>query len=207
MNPIQHGEVFVTDDGAETDLDLGHYERFLDTNLSRFSSFTTGKLYAEIIERERRGDYLGATVQIIPHLTDLITEKITQAFESSEVDILIVEIGGTVGDMENEHFLEAARRLQHAYGRDNILFLHTALLPFLASSKELKTKPIQHSVALLRSYGISPDFLVVRADAEIPDEITHKLAISTGIDVKNIFKASTLDSIYKVPLYFYAQNI
>lgn len=204
MNPTQHGEVFVTDDGTETDLDLWHYERFLNVNLTKFSSFTTGKLYEEILFRERRWDYLGATVQIVPHLTDLIEEKIFLAWKDS--DILIVEIGWTVGDMENEHFLETARRLRHKLGEKNVQFAHVALLPFLQASKEFKTKPIQHSITALRRYGISPDFLIVRADSEISWDIIKKLAISSGINEEHIISAPTLDSIYKVPLAFHKEN-
>jgi CTP synthase len=176
MNPTQHGEVFVTSDGAETDLDIGHYERFLDTDMNRYSSFTSGRLYEELIARERRGDFLGGTVQIVPHLTDLVQEKITTGFETAQADISIVEIGGTVGDMENEYLLESARQLQHKLGRDNVIFVHVVLLPYLGASKEFKSKPIQHSVRTLMGYGISPDFIVVRADTSIPEEMMSKIA-------------------------------
>lgn len=204
MSPFQHGEVFVTNDGAETDLDIGHYERFLDTDLNKFSSFTSGKLYEEIIQKERRGDYLGGTVQIVPHLTDLVKEKIKSGFESTRADISIIEIGGTVGDMENEYILESARQLQHDLGRENVIFVHVALLPYLGASKELKTKPIQHSVRTLMSYGLSPDFLIIRADAEIPDDVTKKIAVSTGLAFSHVIPAPTLDSIYRVPLSFHS---
>lgn len=204
MSPFQHGEVFVTNDGAETDLDIGHYERFLDTDLNKFSSFTSGKLYEEIIAKERRGDYLGGTVQIVPHLTDLVKEKIKTGFESTGADISIIEIGGTVGDMENEYILESARQLQHDLGRENVIFVHVALLPYLGASKELKTKPIQHSVRTLMSYGLSPDFLIIRADTEIPDDVTKKIAVSTGLPVNHVIPAPTLDSIYQVPLSFHS---
>ncbi len=206
MSPFQHGEVFVTEDWAETDLDIGHYERFLDTDMNRFSSFTSGKLYEEIITKERRGDYLGGTVQIVPHLTDLVKEKIRSGFDLAGADISIVEIGGTVGDMENEYILESARQLQHDLGKENVIFVHVALLPYLAASKELKTKPIQHSVRTLMSYGINPDFLIIRADAPIPEDVIEKIAHSTGISSTHVIPAPTLDSIYRVPLSFHAEH-
>ncbi len=202
MSPFQHGEVYVTDDGAETDLDLGHYERFLDTNLSRLSSFTSGKLYEEMIMKERRGDYLGGTVQIVPHLTDLVKEKIMQGYETSGADISIIEIGGTIGDMENEYILETARQLQHDLGPQDVIFVHVALLPFLLASKELKSKPIQHSIRTLMSYGVNPDFLVVRADTDIPDDMMQKIARASGIREENVISSPTLDSIYRVPLTY-----
>lgn len=174
--------------------------------MSRLSSFTTGKLYEEIIQRERRGDYGGGTVQIVPHLTDLIAEKITQAHETTHADIILIEIGGTVGDMENEHFLEAARRLRHTLGESSVQFVHVALLPFLQASKELKTKPIQHSIAMMRSYGISPDFLIVRADAPVPHDILEKLATASGIKRSHIIGSPTLDSIYRIPLTFHRES-
>lgn len=202
MSPYQHGEVFVTQDGAETDLDIGHYERFLDTDMNKFSSFTSGKLYEEIIMKERRGDYLWGTVQIVPHLTDLVKEKIKNGFESANADISIIEIGGTVWDMENEYILESARQLQHEMGHENVLFIHVALLPYLMASKELKTKPIQHSVRTLMSYGINPDFLIVRADTDIPEDMLQKIAHSIGLMEDHVISAPTLDSIYRVPLAF-----
>ncbi len=207
MSPLQHGEVFVTEDGAETDLDIGHYERFLDTNMNKYSSYTTGKLYEEIITKERRGDYLGATVQIVPHLTDLVQEKIETGYRVAGADISIVEIGGTVGDMENEYLIESVRQLQHRLGKENIIGVHVALLPYLGASKELKTKPIQHSVRTLMSYGLSPDFLIVRADASIPTESIEKISHATGIPVSHIIPAPTLDSIYRVPLFFYETDL
>ncbi len=202
MSPFQHGEVFVTEDGAETDLDLGHYERFLDTDLNKFSSFTSGKLYEEILSRERDGKYLGGTVQIVPHLTDLVKEKIRVGAETSGTDVSIVEIGGTVGDMENEYLLESARQLQLDLGRENVIFLHVTLLPFLGASKELKTKPTQHSVRTLMGYGISPDFLFMRADDAIPAEILEKTARGCGIRTERVVPVPTADSIYRVPLEF-----
>ncbi len=203
MNPTQHGEVFVTRDGAETDLDIGHYERFLDTDMNRFSSYTSGKLYEEVIMKERRGDYLGGTVQIVPHLTNLVKEKIRLWYESADADVSIIEIGGTVGDMENEYILESARQLQHDLGHENVIFVHVALLPYLGASKELKTKPIQHSVRTLMSYGLSPDFLIVRADAPIPEDTLTKIAHATGLSSSHVIPAPTLDSIYRVPLSFH----
>ncbi len=202
MSPYQHGEVYVTNDGTETDLDIGHYERFLDTDMNRFSSFTSGKLYEEIIMKERRGDYLGGTVQIVPHLTDLVKEKIREWSASADADISIIEIGGTVGDMENEYILESARQLQHELGHEHVIFVHVALLPYLLASKELKTKPIQHSVRTLMSYGINPDFLIVRADTDIPEDMLEKIARSTGLKEDHVISAPTLDSIYRVPLAF-----
>ncbi len=202
MSPYQHGEVYVTDDGTETDLDIGHYERFLDTDMNQFSSFTSGKLYEEIIMKERRGDYLGGTVQIVPHLTDLVKEKIREGSSSADADISIIEIGGTVGDMENEYILESARQLQHDLGHENVIFVHVALLPYLLASKELKTKPIQHSIRTLMSYGIHPDFLIVRADTAIPEDMLEKIARSTWLREDHVISAPTLDSIYRVPLAF-----
>lgn len=202
MSPFQHGEVFVTDDGAETDLDLGHYERFLDTSLNTFSSFTSGRLYEELILRERRGDFLGGTVQIVPHLTNLVKEKIHEGAKISGADISIVEIGGTIGDMENEYFLESVRQLQHEVGRENVIFTHVVLLPYLGASKELKSKPIQHSVRTMMGYGLTPDLLIVRADSEIPEEMMQKVAASCGLDRDQVVAAPTLDSIYRVPLAF-----
>lgn len=202
MNPTQHGEVFVTADGTETDLDIGHYERFLDTDMSRFSSFTSGRLYEELIARERRGDFLGGTVQIVPHLTDLVKEKIRLGFESANADISIIEIWGTVWDMENEYLLETARQLRHELGETNVRFVHVALLPYLLASKEFKSKPIQHSVRTLMSYGINPDFLIVRADTDIPEDMMIKIATASWLARSSVISAPTLDSIYRVPLAF-----
>ncbi len=207
MNPTQHGEVFVTADGAETDLDIGHYERFLDSDMNRFSSFTSGRLYEEIITRERRGDFLGGTVQIVPHLTDLVKEKIRLGFEEAQADVSIIEIGGTVGDMENEYLLETARQLRHELGETNVRFVHVALLPYLMASKELKSKPIQHSVRTLMSYGINPDFLIVRADTDIPEDMMYKIASASWIPRSATISAPTLDSIYRVPLAFDQENL
>lgn len=202
MNPIQHGEVFVTEDWAETDLDLGHYERFLDTNLSRLSSFTSGKLYEEMIMKERRWDYLGGTVQIVPHLTDLVKEKIYTGFNSSWADVSIIEIGWTIGDMENEYILETARQVQHDLDPQDVIFVHVALLPYLMASKELKSKPIQHSIRTLMWYGINPDFLIVRADSSIPDDMMGKIARAAWLRDGHVISSPTLDSIYRVPLTY-----
>jgi len=202
MSPYEHGEVFVTDDGAETDLDLGHYERFIDEPLGKHSSYSAGKLYQEMLERERSGVYLGKTVQIIPHLTDIVQEKIRAAAEASECDILIVEIGGTVGDMENEFYLEAARQLRFELGSDSVQFCHVPLLPYLAASKELKTKPTQASIRDLRSRGIQADFIILRADAPIPAEICEKVSRFCDVRIECVIPAPTADSIYRVPLSF-----
>jgi CTP synthase len=207
MNPTQHGEVFVTADGAETDLDIGHYERYLDTDMNRFSSFTSGRLYEELIARERRGDFLGGTVQIVPHLTDLVQEKIRVGYETAGADISIIEIGGTVGDMENEYLLESARQLQHRLGHESVVFVHVVLLPFLWASKEFKSKPIQHSVRTLMGYGISPDFLVVRSDAIVPEDMLAKIASTSGLGRADVIAAPTLDSIYQVPSSFALQGV
>lgn len=202
MSPYEHGEVFVTDDGAETDLDLGHYERFIDESLNTYSSYSAGKLYQEMLNNEREGKYLGRTVQIIPHLTNLVKEKIRMAAETSGCDILIVEIGGTVGDMENEFYLESARQLRFELGVSNVQFFHVTLLPYIAASKELKTKPTQASIRDLRSRGIQADFIALRADADIPAELCQKVSLFCDVPVECIIPAPTIDSIYRVPLNF-----
>jgi len=173
MNPFQHGEVFVTDDGAETDLDIGHYERFLDTNLHGSANVTTGQVYSRVIARERRGEYLGDTVQVIPHITNEIKDRI-RAMASSDIDLVITEIGGTVGDIESLPFIEAARQIRQEVGRENVFYLHVSLVPYIGPSGELKTKPTQHSVQALRSIGISPDAIVLRSDREIPISVKTK---------------------------------
>jgi CTP synthase len=186
MNPFQHGEVFVTEDGAETDLDVGHYERFLDINLAGSANVTTGQVYAEVIAKERRGEYLGDTVQVIPHITNEIKDRILGTAGGqgghSGIDVVITEIGGTVGDIESLPFLEAARQIRHDVGRDNVFFLHVSLVPYLAPSGELKTKPTQHSVAALRSIGIQPDAIVCRSDREIPDGLKRKISLMCDVD-------------------------
>ncbi len=207
MSPFQHGEVFVTDDGAETDLDLGHYERFIDIAVSKLSTVTTGQVYLEVLEKERRGDYLGGTIQIVPHITNTIKDKITTAAKESGADIMLVEIGGTVGDIEGLPYLEAIRQMRHEHGRENTLFIHATLLPYLAASGELKTKPTQASVRELRSIGIQPDFIIARADKEIEQELIEKIALFCDVDEHAVISAPTLNSIYKVPIEFEKQQI
>ncbi|HLX34018.1 MAG TPA: CTP synthase [Candidatus Limnocylindrales bacterium] len=202
MSPYQHGEVFVTDDGAETDLDLGHYERFIDENLTQLSNVTTGRIYQAVIAKERRGDYLGGTVQVIPHITNEIKERIVRVARDGEPDVVIVEVGGTVGDIESLPFLEAIRQMRKDVGRANVLYVHVTLLPELAATGELKTKPTQHSVKELRGIGIQPDVIVLRSDHEVPDEIREKIALFTDVDVDAVIPAPTAATIYEVPLQF-----
>ena len=211
MNPFQHGEVFVTEDGAETDLDIGHYERFLDRNLGRNANVTTGQVYSAVIAKERRGEYLGDTVQVIPHITDEIKSRILAMSEPGSdgraPDVVITEIGGTVGDIESLPFLEAARQVRHDVGRDNCFFLHVSLVPYLAPSGELKTKPTQHSVATLRSIGIQPDALVCRADREIPDTLKRKIALMSDVEVDGVVAAPDAASIYDIPKVLHAEGL
>lgn len=207
MSPFQHWEVFVTEDWTETDLDLGHYERFIDTNLNKYSSFTSWKLYEEVLKKERLGDYLWKTVQIIPHLTDLVKSKIITWYEESNADVSIVEIWWTVWDMENEYFLESVRQLQTEYWKENVIFVHLTLLPYIVASKELKTKPTQHSVRELMSYWIIPDFIILRADQEISDDICLKVASFCDVQKEFVIPATTAKSIYEVPLIFQSFNI
>ncbi|MGA0268409.1 MAG: CTP synthase, partial [Candidatus Nanopelagicales bacterium] len=181
MNPFQHGEVFVTDDGSETDLDIGHYERFLDTDLLGSANVTTGQVYSTVIAKERRGEYLGDTVQVIPHITNEIKARIRR-MAGSDVDVVITEVGGTVGDIESLPFLEAVRQIRHEVGRDNVFFLHVSLLPYIGPSGELKTKPTQHSVASLRNIGIQPDAIVLRADRPVPTSIKRKISMMCDVD-------------------------
>ena len=202
MSPYQHGEVFVTDDGAETDLDLGHYERFIDENLTQLSNVTTGRIYQAVIAKERRGDYLGGTVQVIPHITNEIKERITRVARDGNPDVVIVEVGGTVGDIESLPFLEAIRQLRKDVGRANVMYVHVTLLPELAATGELKTKPTQHSVKELRGIGIQPDVIVLRSDHEVPAEIREKIALFTDVDVDAVIPAPTAETIYEVPLQF-----
>ncbi len=199
MNPREHGEVFVTDDGAETDLDLGHYERFIDENLTKNSSITTGKIYSEVIEKERRGDYLGKTVQVIPHITNQIKEKL-YGFKNSDIDIVIAEIGGTVGDIESLPFLEAIRQVGIEQDEHDVIYLHVTLLPFISGSNELKSKPTQHSVKELQSLGIKPDILVCRSDTTIPQNMKEKMAMFCNVKEKNIIENSTVSNLYEVPI-------
>ena len=200
MNPFQHGEVFVTEDGTETDLDIGHYERFLDVNLSKAANVTTGQIYSTVIAKERRGEYLGDTVQVIPHITDEIKRRMRlQANEEPIPDVIITEIGGTVGDIESQPFLEAARQVRHDVGRDNVFFVHVSLVPYLGPSGELKTKPTQHSVAMLRSIGIQPDAIVCRSDRALPDSIKKKIALMCDVDIRAVVNAADAPSIYAIP--------
>jgi CTP synthase len=200
MNPFQHGEVFVTDDGAETDLDIGHYERFLDVEFERSANVTTGQVYSTVIAKERRGEYLGDTVQVIPHITNEIKSRMrAQAVEDPRLDVVITEIGGTVGDIESLPFLEAARQVRQDVGRDNVFFVHVSLVPYLAPSGELKTKPTQHSVAALRSIGIQPDAIVCRADRDIPDGVRRKIASMCDVDEEAVVAAVDAPSIYDIP--------
>lgn len=200
MNPFEHGEVFVTDDGAETDLDIGHYERFLDINLTRAANVTTGQIYSEVISRERHGEYLGATVQVIPHITDEIKRRMRlQADADPRPDVIITEVGGTVGDIESQPFLEAARQLRHELGRDSVFFVHVSLVPFMGASGEQKTKPTQHSVAALRSIGIQPDGLVLRSDRPVTDSNKKKIALMCDVENEAVINTVDLPSIYDIP--------
>jgi CTP synthase len=206
MNPFQHGEVFVTNDGAETDLDIGHYERFLDVDLGSSANVTTGQVYSEVIAKERRGDYLGDTVQVIPHITNEIKERI-RAMAGRDVDIVITEIGGTVGDIESLPFLEAARQVRHDVGRDNCFFLHVSLVPYIGPSGELKTKPTQHSVAALRSIGIQPDAVVCRSDRAIPEGVKRKISLMCDVDEEAVVAAVDAPSIYDIPKVLHAEGL
>ncbi len=209
MNPFQHGEVFVTDDGAETDLDVGHYERFLDTNLNAIANVTTGQVYSQVIAKERRGDYLGDTVQVIPHITNEIKDRIRAMAHVGEgpVDVVITEIGGTVGDIESLPFLEAARQVRHDVGRENCFFLHVSLVPWIGPSQELKTKPTQHSVAALRSIGIQPDAIVCRADRLIPEGVKKKISLMCDVDQEAVVTAVDAPSIYDIPKVLHSEGL
>ncbi len=206
MNPFQHGEVFVTEDGAETDLDVGHYERFLDRNLSGDANVTTGLVYSRVIARERRGEYLGDTVQVIPHITNEIKERI-RSMATDDIDVVITEIGGTVGDIESLPFLEAARQVRHDVGRDNVFFLHVSLVPYLGSSGEQKTKPTQHSVAALRQVGITPDALVVRSDRPIPENVKRKISLMCDVDADAVANCVDAPSIYDIPKVLHSEGL
>jgi CTP synthase len=206
MNPFQHGEVFVTDDGAETDLDVGHYERFLDRDLHGSANVTTGQVYSSVIAKERRGEYLGDTVQVIPHITNEIKARIRD-MAGPDVDVVITEIGGTVGDIESLPFLEAVRQVRHDVGRDNVFFLHISLVPYIGPSGELKTKPTQHSVAALRSIGIQPDAIVCRADRELPDGIKRKIALMCDVDDEAVVTAADAPSIYDIPKVLHREGL
>jgi CTP synthase len=216
MNPFQHGEVFVTEDGAETDLDVGHYERFLDTDLVGSANVTTGQIYSSVIAKERRGEYLGDTVQVIPHITNEIKDRIRAMAQPAAFrpgapleipDVVITEVGGTVGDIESLPFLEAARQIRHELGRDNCFFLHVSLVPYLAPSGELKTKPTQHSVAALRSIGITPDAVVCRADREIPDALKRKISLMCDVDAEAVVAATDAPSIYEIPKVLHSEGL
>jgi len=205
MNPFQHGEVFVTDDGAETDLDLGHYERFTSAKLGRDNNFTTGKIYHQVISKERRGDYLGGTVQVIPHITDEIKQSIQLVADG--VDVVIVEIGGTIGDIESLPFLEAIRQFKADVGKENVIYIHLTLVPYMGKAGELKTKPTQHSVKELRSIGIQPDILMCRADRVLPKDIKRKIALFCNVGVDAVITAKDVDCIYEVPLMFHKEGL
>ena len=207
MSPYQHGEVFVTDDGTETDLDLGHYERFIDINLNQYSNVTTGKVYSEVLKKERRGDYLGATVQVIPHITNEIKDKIRRAGELTDADIVITEVGGTVGDIESLPFLEALRQMKADMGANNVLYIHTTLIPYLKAAGELKTKPTQHSVKELRSLGIQPNILVVRTEEELPSGIKDKLALFCDVKPNAVIESRDVETLYTIPLNLQAQGM
>jgi CTP synthase len=211
MNPFQHGEVFVTEDGAETDLDIGHYERFLDRDLTGSANVTTGQVYSEVIAKERRGEYLGDTVQVIPHITDEIKRRITAVASSDGTahrpDVVITEVGGTVGDIESLPFLEACRQVRHEIGRDNCFFLHVSLVPFLAPSGELKTKPTQHSVAALRNIGIQPDALVCRADRDLPEDLKRKIGLMCDVDTEAVVACPDASSIYDIPKVLHREGL
>ena len=206
MNPFQHGEVFVTDDGAETDLDIGHYERFLNVNLHGSANVTTGQVYSNVIGKERRGEYLGDTVQVIPHITNEIKERI-KAMAGPDIDIVITEVGGTVGDIESQPFLEAARQIRQDVGRDNVFYLHVSLVPYIGPSGELKTKPTQHSVAALRAIGITPDAIVIRSDREIPDSVKRKISSMCDVDLEAVVAAVDAPSIYDIPKVLFNEGL
>ena len=211
MNPFQHGEVFVTEDGAETDLDVGHYERFLDRNLPGWANVTTGQVYSSVIAKERRGEYLGDTVQVIPHITDEIKSRVLAMAQpdadGNRADVVITEIGGTVGDIESLPFLEAARQVRHEVGRENCFFLHCSLVPFMAPSGELKTKPTQHSVAALRSIGITPDALILRCDRDVPEPLKNKIALMCDVDIDGVISTPDAPSIYDIPKVLHREEL
>ncbi|MFC7062275.1 CTP synthase [Halobacillus seohaensis] len=207
MSPYQHGEVFVTDDGAETDLDLGHYERFIDINLNKFSNVTTGKVYSNVIKKERRGDYLGGTVQVIPHITNEIKDRVFRAGHETNADVVITEIGGTVGDIESLPFLEAIRQIKSDIGREHVMYLHCTLVPYLKAAGEMKTKPTQHSVKELRSLGIQPDVIVLRTEMAISDDMKEKIALFCDIDKNAVIEAGDEDTLYQVPIALQKQKL
>ncbi len=205
MNPFQHGEVYVTDDGAETDLDLGHYERYLGTALSQQNNYTSGSIYNSVIQKERRGDYLGGTVQVIPHITDAIKEAVINLPNGE--DVALIEIGGTVGDIEGQPFLEAIRQLKNDLGKENVLYIHLTLVPYIKAAGELKTKPTQHSVKELRSVGIQPDIIICRSEVELESDLKQKIALFCDVDQDAVFTGVDVSSIYEVPLKFYEEGV
>ncbi|MCS4470945.1 CTP synthase [Clostridium botulinum] len=207
MSPYQHGEVFVTEDGAETDLDLGHYERFIDENLSQNSNVTTGKIYWSVISKERKGDYLGATVQVIPHITTEIKSRVYRVAKEKEVDVVITEIGGTIGDIESLPFLESIRQIKYEVGRENVCFIHVTLLPFLGKAGELKTKPTQHSVKELRGIGIQPDIIVCRSEKQIPEELKAKIGLFCNVGKEDVIQNLDAENLYEVPLMLHKENL
>lgn len=207
MSPYQHGEVFVTDDGAETDLDLGHYERFIDENLTQNSNVTTGKIYWSVISKERRGEYLGGTVQVIPHITNAIKERVYRVAKEKDIDVVITEIGGTVGDIESLPFLEAIRQIKYDVGRENVCFIHVTLVPYLGKSGELKTKPTQHSVKELRSIGIQPDIIVCRSEKEISEDLKAKIGLFCNLEAKCVIQNLDADHLYEVPLMLHKEGL
>ena len=207
MSPYQHGEVYVTKDGSETDLDLGHYERFIDMDLTRSSNVTAGQIYSEVISKERGGEYLGGTIQTIPHVTDAIKEKISTLAEESVADVVVVEVGGTVGDIEGLPFLEAIRQMRNEVGRDNVMYIHVTLLPHIASTGEIKTKPTQHSVRELRSIGIQPDAIVCRSDQPVEEDIKSKISIHCDVSKDGVISLPNVESVYEVPLILEEQGL
>lgn len=207
MSPYQHGEVFVTDDGAETDLDLGHYERFIDINLNKYSNITTGKVYSSVLRKERRGDYNGGTVQVIPHITNEIKERLFLAARETQADIVITEIGGTVGDIESLPFLETIRQMKRDVGSNNVMYIHCTLVPFIKAAGEMKTKPTQHSVKELRSLGIQPNVIVVRSEMPVPQDMKDKIALFCDIKPEEVIECIDADSLYEIPLNLQAQHL
>lgn len=207
MSPYQHGEVFVTDDGAETDLDLGHYERFIDINLNKYSNVTAGKVYSHVLKKERRGDYLGGTVQVIPHITNEIKERLLLAGESTNADVVITEIGGTTGDIESLPFIEAIRQIRSDLGRENVMYVHCTLLPYIKAAGEMKTKPTQHSVKELRGLGIQPDLIVVRSEYEMTQDLKDKIALFCDIEKESVIECRDASSLYEIPLQLSDQNM
>ncbi len=207
MSPYQHGEVFVTDDGAETDLDLGHYERFIDINLNKYSNVTTGKIYSSVLKKERRGDYLGGTVQVIPHITNEIKDRVFRAGKETNADVVITEIGGTVGDIESLPFLEAIRQMKSDIGRDNVMYIHCTLVPYIKAAGEMKTKPTQHSVKELRSLGIQPNVIVLRTEMPISQDMKDKIALFCDIDTNAVIECRDADTLYSIPLALQEQHL